>query len=82
MIIVQNLVLNIGDWTELHGICVLKTAPKVSKRKTMLVVIHLSNFIKNYKIAIVIIYNFFYWPKKIKQKSTPTTNFSIYLSII
>ena len=46
------------------------------------VVIHLSNFIKNYKIAIVIIYNFFYWPKKIKQKSTPTTNFSIYLSII
>ena len=37
MIIVQNLVLNIGDWTELHGICVLKTAPKVSKRKTRLV---------------------------------------------
>jgi len=37
VIIVQNLVLNIGDWTELHGICVLKTAPKVSKRKTMLI---------------------------------------------
>ena len=36
MIVAQNLVLNIGDWTELHGICVLKTAPKVSKRKTML----------------------------------------------
>ena len=36
MIVAQNLVLNIGDWTELHGICVLKTAPKVSKRKTRL----------------------------------------------
>ena len=39
MIVAQNLVLNIGDWTELHGICVLKTAPKVPKRKTMLVII-------------------------------------------
>ena len=32
------------------------------------VVIHLSNFIKNYKIAIVIIYNFFLLAKKNKAK--------------
>ena len=37
MNIIQNLVLNLGDWTELHGICVLKCAPKVSKRKTRLI---------------------------------------------
>ena len=36
VVCVQNFVLNLRDWTELHGICVLKTAPKVSKRKTML----------------------------------------------
>ena len=37
VVCVQNLVLKLGNWTELHRICVLKTAPKVPKRKTMLI---------------------------------------------
>ena len=39
MNIIQILVLKLGNWTELHRICVLKTAPNDSKRKTRLVYI-------------------------------------------
>ena len=49
MNIIQILVLKLGNWTELHRICVLKTAPKVPKRKTMLLMIYLPTMLQKLK---------------------------------